>query len=1123
MKLQVVSLLVAIISLAFAGPIDNGKDTCAHTCTETYKFGYRPGITYEYDYKVKTSTGLQGTLDGSSALEVTATVLVEALSKCNFILKVENTQLYEIDLRSDIKRKSEGSKRFKDDLEQHELKFSFQNGIIDRICASPNESIWVLNVKRGILSVFQNSMENFNQDKTLKESDVTGTCNTEYTVISSQQSGYVVKKTKNLLKCSGRHEIRTAMHGVPYGASTEFQSLPLMNSKHQCQQEISSDGLMNSARCVESHLFEPFSRKGKVTSTEIIQILEFVQETTPTATAQGIFTNHRTLLYEYGTEEPKTTVKDVETVLQQICKNTHTDIRPESTALFSKLVDKLQTLDIQSIKDVYRQLSDGRFCVQNPRVRKFFLDAIPLAGSTNALRFMTELIMTEDVTGPEANVLLTTLTFMQSPSKQMLQELTPLLSLRSGKALLPVSSLVHTYCRSTPCDGDVDIHNIMAALQNNIAAGCSVDDGNIRLTILSLRAIGNTGQPNQTVQIINSCLARSENPIEVRLAAIDAFRQFPCEITRSHLLMMFTNMTEDPELRITSYLAAIKCADTDTIDIINTTLEVEQVNQVGSFVLSHLTNLNETSNRHKQGIRNILSTFQLGNKFNLDKTKFSHNFEKSIFLQQYNIGSSFESNVVWTPSSFVPRSMSANLTIDLFGRSVNLLDIAGRFEGLDAFLESYFGPNGYFSDGAGNDFARQITKSMTFKKMMDIGSKLPRVKKVKGAFYVRVFGQELGYTTLSEGTSIFGEEFNILEMLISMSKNQEYTKTQNVQFLDSRFSVPTCAGFPLSLTVNGVVSIDVKVSGKMDIRKLITSPRSVSINGAIQPSAALEISGSMTLDAFVTRSGIHAVSNIHTSTVLQGKIEYVEGRNVDLELDMPREKIEIVNFKTAFFLIKNDSHREEIIITKNKQSQRLCTGDLVSTLSGLQLCSELEFLNTSLLKDVPPFLQAGSSNIKIHLLKMDNMSGYKLAARFIKTRQAVTLHLEINSPGSDIDRRIGADFAMDKIDPSFTLNIFSPWKKATFNGALQNSRSLRRVFGRLSLDSSHDYYVNAELLRSRRGHSIIYTPTFELRLPTRDPIRLEGKIVYLPFKTIDMDMMLSGITTSPVTTKGLSQ
>ena len=78
----------------------------------------------------------------------------------------------------------------------------------------------------------------------------------------------------------------------------------------------------------------------------------------------------------------------------------------------------------------------------------------------------------------------------------------------------------------------------------------------------------------------------------------------------------------------------------------------------------------------------------------MDKRKFSRNIEWSAFSEVANVGGTLESNLIWSPKSFLPRSANLNLTVDMFGESVNLLEIGGRAEGLDYLLETIFGPNG---------------------------------------------------------------------------------------------------------------------------------------------------------------------------------------------------------------------------------------------------------------------------------------------------------------------------------------------------------------------------------------------------------------------------------------------
>lgn len=40
-----------------------------------------------------------------------------------------------------------------------------------------------------------------------------------------------------------------------------------------------------------------------------------------------------------------------------------------------------------------------------------------------------------------------------------------------------------------------------------------------------------------------------------------------------------------------------------------------------------------------------------------------------------------------------------NLTIDMLGHSVNLLEIGGRVQGLETLLQNYFGSEGVFKGG----------------------------------------------------------------------------------------------------------------------------------------------------------------------------------------------------------------------------------------------------------------------------------------------------------------------------------------------------------------------------------------------------------------------------------------
>ena len=63
----------------------------------------------------------------------------------------------------------EGAVEFRRALERNPLRFSFQDGRIEELCPAENEPEWVLNIKRGLLTAFQNSMDQFESDQHVDE------------------------------------------------------------------------------------------------------------------------------------------------------------------------------------------------------------------------------------------------------------------------------------------------------------------------------------------------------------------------------------------------------------------------------------------------------------------------------------------------------------------------------------------------------------------------------------------------------------------------------------------------------------------------------------------------------------------------------------------------------------------------------------------------------------------------------------------------------------------------------------------------------------------------------------------------------------------------------------------
>ena len=107
---------------------------------------------------------------------------------------------------------------------------------------------------------------------------------------------------------------------------------------------------------------------------------------------------------------------------------------------------------------------------------------------------------------------------------------------------------------------------------------------------------------------------------------------------------------------------------------------------------------------------------------------------------------------------------------------------------------------------------------------------------LRGSLYVRVFGNEIKYLNFKGIDSLLSKNnINVLDILMKLSENSDYQYTHSTMFMDSSVIIPTSSGFPLSLTVNGTASFDLKVSGKMDVMKLKSSPPTLDIKGTIRP------------------------------------------------------------------------------------------------------------------------------------------------------------------------------------------------------------------------------------------------------------------------------------------------
>ncbi|WAR23117.1 APLP-like protein [Mya arenaria] len=1125
-------ILFALVVGSQGGPTRSltasSPSTCSTECSGSSKFKYTPGKTYQYKYEAETRTSLVGVSTDHHTIGLTTIVDIEVQSKCELILKVHDTTLFAYD--SKAYSDQDVNKEFSQKFERYPLRFSFQDGSLQAVCPHKSEETWAVNIKKGILSAFQNSMDNFEAEEFKgTESDVTGKCETEYTIAQRGWRFLTVKKSKDLSSCSNRQGFNSAIQTTPFRISSVMKSLPLMRGTHTCTQEVSTSGTLKSALCHEVHVFRPFSTDQGGATTEVTQKLNIVQE------KDGVNTH----LVECGpTQEPffehapETVTSDLSTrdaldLLSDLCETTATEVMPETSRQFSTLVSLLKRMDFDGLKRVYNQVMRDSFCKSNvDRARKFALDAFPMVGSDASVELMKTLVSNEDVTGKMADMWIASIAFVSNPTIQMIKYAKELLGLPSfeTRVLLPLSSMVQSYCRVNPLCVEVEeVQNFIDMLRTNLDGGCKVDQQNFRKIMMTLRALGNTGNGEAIIPALYNCIENTDNPMDVRVAAIQAFRNFRCGADRNNLMGVYRDTTRNPELRIHAYLAVMKCPNEYVIDQIRDTLKTEESNQAGSFVWSHLTNLMESSDPENKPIQRLLGDAVLDREFDLDKMKFSRNYEGSMFSEKFNTGVKTDGNLIWSGRSFIPRSASLNLTVNMFGESMNLLEVGGRVEGLETLLESYFGPVGYYNDD--NKGSNEIPDAdpkharLSAKKFKEIKSQARSTRdQLRGALYMRMFGNELSYNMFGASNGVLddvsgSDMFDFLQKLRN-NKPQSFSLTKNIMFVDSTYTVPTVVGLPLKLAVNGTASVALNVGGQVDMKNPLSK---VVIDGNFEPSGSVNVDSTMGVDAVVTSGGIKMVSTLYTNSGAKGRIELASGNVLDMAFDITKEKSEIVDIKSAFYMVYNDVEREQSLISDNKHEKSYCTGDRLERATGMQLCISMLAPNTTGQSEAPLFPLSGPTHLGLSLTKLDLPNGYKFEAKYIKTPVMTLFRLMSDTPGSLHNRATGLDVTLKKDDMSLVANLVSPWKKAVLNGQLLDTSQVKGITGDINVDDGDRVYnLDAKVNIDNSKDSVTYIPTLTLEVPDWKNVKVGGKVAYKTGESLESNLVITGATDEPM-------
>ncbi|XP_030016475.1 apolipophorins-like [Sphaeramia orbicularis] len=237
--------------------------------------------------------------------------------------------------------------------------------------------------------------------------------------------------------------------------------------------------------------------------------------------------------------------------------------------------------------------------------RQPLLDALPACGSENCILLLTDLMRNEELEDEHAQSVLTTIALMPHPSPQssprsmssICNQSTALLEVPKvrSRALLTGSSLVYQLCHrsQTSCSELPQVQTFIQSLEETLKDGCEEQEPTqVKELLYALKSVGNAGLwAGAFIPLLTRCAVSPSAALELRLAAVQAFRRIPCSDNRSVLLQLYRSSQEDPEVRTAAYQQIMRCPDQDLFRTVKETLRNETSSQVGSYVWSHLTNV----------------------------------------------------------------------------------------------------------------------------------------------------------------------------------------------------------------------------------------------------------------------------------------------------------------------------------------------------------------------------------------------------------------------------------------------------------------------------------------------------------------------------------------------------
>ncbi|GFQ73674.1 apolipophorins, partial [Trichonephila clavata] len=1119
--------------LAVAGPMPWDDSKCAQECKGGAKYQYSEGTSYIYSFESSNTLEAPGATDLS--MKMTATVKLTAVSKCEMVLQVLDATLQHGPVQ-------ETSSPFIDALKKNPFPFSFDDGKINHVCPNPDDPNDVNNVKKAIVSAFQNSMKSFEANLYEKEVDVLGSCDTEYRTKMNQNDKFVFLKLKDISTCTDHIKGQTLLLAQLYESSSKRQHLPFLSGETlTCQQTVVS-GIVEEVSCSEEASFKPLYEFGYVVNANgVIKLKKISTETSSGVAYRAPKKESLAFKYNPTVRKNENLEAEAQNTLRHICENSEGLITKNARNSVHKLVYLIRGLSLSPLEKLYESLKNKQLCASN-KALTIYLDALKAASSGASISLFSKLVAKGEIRKTDAFLWMTLLPFTSYLDEESVAATLPLLKKDTAirQSLLGVSAMTYKYCSTrNDCENSNAVKSVSSSLKQFLGDKCQTTNKEEEAKIMTaLKAFGNLGYIGDSADSIFECANLNTNEMTVRVAAIEAFRRTPCsEKIASQLLDIFKNKNEDDEVRIASLVALSKCANKEIFRHILETYSSESSQQVKVFTWSLLTNMQSSSDPVKSSLTESVYLEEIEVPDSTDLTKFSRNFQLSLFSEFLNIGNEFDGNLIYSKNSFLPRSSSIGIKSNIFGNQLDLFQIGSRIEDLEHILEKLFGPHGLMPNLNVDDLLnlipvtrgkRRKRSTESYKSKIEALSErmgYSRGKIPHGSAYFRVLGHELAWVNLHKDMFKKFGDISLDDILKEITSTKVIDVAKNLLFLDVTALFPSVTGRAYKLAGNGSLTLGLKTDGKIDIEKPNFPNAKVHVEGMAQPSLLSDLSASFTIHSEDFEPGVKVETVVSAGLDVSGKFELKDFRLLHIKLDRRQDRQEILSLKRTIYVMNHAGTRE--IPKIPSYNLNYCTKYL-QTILGAQYClaATIPHIFDAEGKPKIPFVRSMEASVVVE--KTDkSMEGYEILLELPEygARKERKYKFLLDTPNSAINRKFSIDLIAKRPNTESTeiaLNVVNPFYSLDIGVDVLNKADVFQLKAEALGDKKRRYAILMDVKTNARGSRLIeYQPTVDIILHKVRPIQLSGTIVFSKGlkEQISINMQSQSFD-SPLTIKG---